>query len=296
MPGTLQAPAPTATFPSNLSTKFTESHAIQANWNEYNDGTTQAFALATGGRRTWKLAKRLTASEMVQLRDLWRNNLIVYYYNPYETNPPFARVPSGTEGRYVVRFTSDWDETFSMVRSDTQCELVEIAAGDNFQGGILAGNPSTPPAVSTASLSVGVTLGVQPTGYTGYPLVTYSVGSSSGVILSNGTTSGTVNLTTSIADLSTLSVGVEMGGTLFYDGAVPGGTFTLNSLVLTVVLADGTTATVTPQVAYIVAPEAGSATVGTIINPGIGATIQRWHVSGLTSPQYLVLTGFNLPA
>jgi hypothetical protein len=73
MPGVIGAAVAVATFPVNLSTKFVETHTVLANLNEYSDGSSQRKSLVLGGRRSWKLAKRLVPAEMVQLRTFWED-------------------------------------------------------------------------------------------------------------------------------------------------------------------------------------------------------------------------------
>src|SRR5438874_2156746 len=65
MPGLVDIAVSAATLPISLSSKFTESHAVQVLVNEYHDGTTQRTSLVTESQRTWKLTKRLTPVELV---------------------------------------------------------------------------------------------------------------------------------------------------------------------------------------------------------------------------------------
>jgi hypothetical protein len=90
-----------------------------------------------------------------------------YFYSPFETSPPFSRTPAGTEGRYVVRFASDYDQTISMVRSDIPTQLIEISdttdAPINPGGG--GGNPPPVNVPNGAVLSL-VTAHTPNGGYT----------------------------------------------------------------------------------------------------------------------------------
>lgn len=130
MPGTIRGAVSNGTFPTSLSTKFVRAQSVQARVNEYHDGTTQRSALVDESRRTWQLAKRLTAATLATLRDFWQTNpnTAFTFYDPFETVPPFTQNPTTTDGAYLVRFNSDWNETIGMVRSDAGVELIEMTA------------------------------------------------------------------------------------------------------------------------------------------------------------------------
>lgn len=146
MPGIVRGAIALGTLPFSLSTKFTESHAVQASINEYHDGSSQRTSLVVGGRRTWKLSKRLTAYQLGTLRDFWESlkNGAFYFYNPSETLPPFSHAPMGTSGRYLVRFANDWEQSNGMARSDTGVELVELASDLDISDASSVTNASVP--------------------------------------------------------------------------------------------------------------------------------------------------------
>lgn len=134
------------TFPSTLSTKFTEIDSIEVNANEYHDGTLQNKALAVSSRKSWKLSKRLTPALMVQLRDFTKRNAAnaFYFYSPFETDPPFNQNPAGESGRYLVRLASDWDQQTSFPRSDASVELIEVASPDDIASASSITNGNVP--------------------------------------------------------------------------------------------------------------------------------------------------------
>jgi hypothetical protein len=146
MPGLVRAAVSVGTLPFSLSTKFSESHAVQVSMNEYHDGSSQRTSLVTSGRRTWKQSKRLTVLQLGLLRDFFEANAqnAFYFYSPFETVPPFSQSPSGTDGRYLVRFASDWEQTNGMVRSDTGIELIELAGGDELDATAPVTNAAVP--------------------------------------------------------------------------------------------------------------------------------------------------------
>jgi hypothetical protein len=128
MPGPVRGAVSAGILPYSLSTKFSESHAVQAIVNEYHDGSSQRHALVSEGRRTWNLSKHLTAAQLTQLRSFAASlqGGAFYFYNPQETLPPFSNNPIGTSGQYLVRFNGDWSQTNGMVRSDSEVQLIEL--------------------------------------------------------------------------------------------------------------------------------------------------------------------------
>jgi hypothetical protein len=134
MPGNIRGAVSIGTLPFSLSTQFSELHAVLMNINEYHDGNSHRVSLAVGARRSWKLAKRLDAFHLGLLSDFWdaARSRAFYFYNPTETLPPFSRNPTGTAGRYLVRFASDWEQTNGIARTDTVIELLEVASAQDI--------------------------------------------------------------------------------------------------------------------------------------------------------------------
>lgn len=130
MPGVVRGAVAVGTLPLSLSTKFTESHAVQVNINEYHDGTSQRLALVNGGRRTWKLAKRLDVRNLGLLRAFCAavQGGAFFFFNPSETSPAFSHSPSGAPGMYLVRFNNDWSQINGMGRSGCDLEIIEVTS------------------------------------------------------------------------------------------------------------------------------------------------------------------------
>jgi hypothetical protein len=101
--------------------------------NEYKNGESQRSAQASNSRKRWRLAKRLTPTQVDALRAFYdaRSGPVepFYFYDPYETNPKFTFDPTGelTTGRYTVRFDCGWDQSCGPGRADVQIELIELA-------------------------------------------------------------------------------------------------------------------------------------------------------------------------
>lgn len=146
MPGLIRGAVAVGTLPFSLSTKFAESHAVQMDMNEYHDGSSQRTSLVTGGRRSWKIAKRLDALHLGLLRNFFDANLAkaFYFYNPSETLPRYSHAPDGTSGRYLVRFASDWEQTAGMSRSDTAIEVIELASDADMAAASSVTNAAVP--------------------------------------------------------------------------------------------------------------------------------------------------------
>jgi hypothetical protein len=133
MPGSVANAAATTVMPHSLSRAFTHTREYPVIENEYRNGESQRSAQASTSRKKWTLTKRLTPAQLAALRTFYeaRNGSLepFYFYDPYETNPRFSYDPTGVaqNGRYVVRFNSDWSQSVTPGRSDVQIELIELA-------------------------------------------------------------------------------------------------------------------------------------------------------------------------
>jgi hypothetical protein len=132
MPGSVSNALAATTLPFSLSTSFERSHTVELDINTYANGESQRTALASTSRKVWRLSKRLNAAKLTELREFYLargGSLEAFvYYDPFETSPKFSQSPSGTPGRYVVRFgEGDWNQSMGMARGDCAVELVELA-------------------------------------------------------------------------------------------------------------------------------------------------------------------------
>lgn len=133
MPGSVQNGAPATVMPYSLSRAFAHERGYPLIENEYRNGESQRSVLATNSRKRWRLAKRLPPAALQALRDFYdaRNGATeaFYFYDPYETSPKFSHDPTGqaTQGRYVVRFNSEWNQSCEPGRSTVNIELIELA-------------------------------------------------------------------------------------------------------------------------------------------------------------------------
>ncbi len=133
MPGSVANAAPSTVLPQSLCTAFAHERAYPLVENEYKDGSSQRTVLATTSRKRWRLSKRLTPTQLQELRDFYdaRQGPVepFYFYDPYETNPKFSYDPTGeaVAGRYTVRFDGEWKQFSGPGRSDVSIELIELA-------------------------------------------------------------------------------------------------------------------------------------------------------------------------
>lgn len=101
--------------------------------SEYRDGGSQRSVFASTSRKRWRLAKRLTAAQLAELRAFYQarkgSTEPFYFYDPWETNPKFTYDPTGGSpvGRYTVRFQGSWSESAGLGRAVVQIELTELA-------------------------------------------------------------------------------------------------------------------------------------------------------------------------
>jgi hypothetical protein len=131
MPGSVANAAPSEVLPHSLSRAFARSQEYAVLDNEYRNGESQRSALAATSRKRWRLAKRLAPGALEDLRDFYdaRNGPQepFYFYDPYETSPKFTPTPSGSVGRYTVRFEGSFDQNIGIGRADVEIQLMEIA-------------------------------------------------------------------------------------------------------------------------------------------------------------------------
>ena len=133
MPGSVQNAAPLTVLPASLSHAFTHEREYPVLDNEYRNGESQRSVQAANSRKRWKLAKRLTPTQLAALRDFYDARKgptePFYFYDPWETVPKFSYDPTGqaTQGRYTVRFAGAWKQSASLSRIDLSLELIELA-------------------------------------------------------------------------------------------------------------------------------------------------------------------------
>jgi len=133
MPGSVQNASPVGVLPWSLSRAFVRSQEYPVLDNEYAGGESQRSVLASNSRKRWRLAKRLTPTELTALRDFYEarkgQQEPFYFYDPWDTSPKFSYDPTGeaTQGRYTVRFEGGWEQSAGMGLIEVTLELVEVA-------------------------------------------------------------------------------------------------------------------------------------------------------------------------
>jgi len=127
--------SPTGVLPQTLCTSFEEQSAFLELQSLYHDATVQRSRLSTYPRHTFKLARRLNATDLATLLAFYeahQGGLIpFYFYNPFDATPPgsnFDATGASTAGRYTVVFHGDWQQSTGLARTDVPgLELVEVA-------------------------------------------------------------------------------------------------------------------------------------------------------------------------
>lgn len=133
MPGSVANAAPSTVLPQSLSRGFAATREYPVIENEYRNGESQRSTQAATSRKRWTLTKRLTLVQLQALREFYEarhgTHEPFYFYDPYESDPKFSADPTGASvnGRYTVRFNSDWSQSAGLSRSDVQIELIELA-------------------------------------------------------------------------------------------------------------------------------------------------------------------------
>jgi len=130
MPGNIQIAVPVGLLPFSLCTAFSEAREYSQLQAQYHDGTTERSQLAQTSRRTFKLAKKLTASLAFTLKAFWdsqQGGIVPFlFYNLAEG--AYDATGNSTHGRYTVVFRGAWAQTTGILRTDVpQLELIEVA-------------------------------------------------------------------------------------------------------------------------------------------------------------------------
>jgi hypothetical protein len=138
MPGNLQQPEPNGVMPLSLCSAFTELREYVQLQNQYHDGTIQRSQLAQASRRTFRLTKRLNASELSALYSFWvsQNGGLtpLAFYNPFDVGTGqqiasnYDAAGNNTQGRITVVFRGSWAQVTNVCRTNLpQFELVEVS-------------------------------------------------------------------------------------------------------------------------------------------------------------------------
>lgn len=117
-------------MPFMLARHFVARREYLATENSYRNGERQVGLLVSTSRKTFEMTAALTAAELQTLRELYdatNSGLdpLYFYYGP-ETSPPYSSNPSGSDGRYTVRWESEWNQRVGIARSEVSMLLVEV--------------------------------------------------------------------------------------------------------------------------------------------------------------------------
>lgn len=118
MPGNLIPAEPTLVMPMGLMTRFEETLFLDAFVDTYADSNSTRRALAFNNRHIFRLARKLSFEELLELRDFYlvvaRYGNPFWFYNLRETEPPGTWDPTGGDpiGRYTVVWHGGFNETF----------------------------------------------------------------------------------------------------------------------------------------------------------------------------------------
>jgi hypothetical protein len=133
MPGSVTNASATTVLPESLCSAFARAQEYAIRANDYPDGSNQRSLLVATSRKSWKLAKKLTATELSTLRAFYQSrngpHQAFYFYDPFETDPLFSYDESGQDldGRHIVRFDGDWEQNNNLGRKEVTVSLVELA-------------------------------------------------------------------------------------------------------------------------------------------------------------------------
>ena len=116
-------------MPKSLCSAFSEQREFPLRESgPYADGGSQRAALATVGRRSWSLSKRLTFAEWSALEQFWadcKGPLVPFYWYPLSAHHDETGV--STTGRFTVRFAGPIQRAYSLGRSEVQIGLIQVS-------------------------------------------------------------------------------------------------------------------------------------------------------------------------
>ena len=131
MPGSVANAAPATTMPWSLCKAFGHVREYPLIENEYRDGESQRSLQAQTSRKRWTTTRRLTPAALLTLRDFFiarkGPHEPFYFYEHTETDPKYDSTPSGSTGRYTVRFEGPYQQSCGPGRGDVQLSIVQIA-------------------------------------------------------------------------------------------------------------------------------------------------------------------------
>jgi hypothetical protein len=132
MPGSVQYATPITVLPQSLCRAFTHSREYPVLDNEYRNGESQRSVQAATSRKRWRLAKRLTPTQLAQLRSFFEarggNLLPFFFYDGLESIPHWNYDPAGVDpnGRFTVHFVGGWNQSVGLGTGDVEIEFVEV--------------------------------------------------------------------------------------------------------------------------------------------------------------------------
>lgn len=137
MPSNVSVASPSGVFPQTLCTAFVEDRQYVQLQSMLHDGSILRGQLATTTRRSFRLAKRLTAADVATLKTFYdaRGALTpFFFYNPFDVGagvqPGSNYDPAGNSvtGRVTVVFrNTSWMQTTGLGRTEIpDIQLVEV--------------------------------------------------------------------------------------------------------------------------------------------------------------------------
>jgi hypothetical protein len=127
--GSVLNASPSTVLPNNLCRAFVVRRRFFARLNAYRAGETQVGLLSSTARSEWEISRRLTAVQLVTLRDFFdARGVESFYFYDLLTHKSATYDPTGvlTTGRYTVRFMFRWSQSMEIARSVVPIGLMEV--------------------------------------------------------------------------------------------------------------------------------------------------------------------------
>lgn len=134
MPGSVVAVSATEVMPLSLCRAFRHERDYPIWENEFPNGESIRRKRASSSRKSWRLAKALTATQLADLRDFYeaRSGSLepFFFYDGTDTATAWAYDATGvaTTGRYTVRFNdAKWGQDVTLPRAGVDITLIEVS-------------------------------------------------------------------------------------------------------------------------------------------------------------------------
>ena len=136
MPGNVDNAVSTTVLPNALSRQYVRNREYPLRSAEYADGRSQRFLLGATSRKSWRISRRISPTELTELRDFFEarggaKETFIFYdvQEDAADNGTYRYDETGVlvaDHKYEVRFDIPWAQSVGLARGDVDLVLVEV--------------------------------------------------------------------------------------------------------------------------------------------------------------------------